>query len=102
MNGLFPLQFLMVKNFNLNHQETPPSKSKPKRRPLPKDLLRVVIRHEPEQTHCSDCGHELHRIGEDISEKLVFIPVRVEVEQHVRPQCVCRQCEPVTVYQDSD
>ncbi|WP_156148396.1 IS66 family transposase, partial [Vibrio jasicida] len=84
-------------------QETPPSKSKPKRCPLPKDLPRVVIRHEPEQTHCSDCGHEMHSIGEDISEKLVFIPARVEVEQHVRPKCVCRQCEQqgesVTVYQ---
>ncbi|HFQ4975639.1 TPA: IS66 family transposase zinc-finger binding domain-containing protein, partial [Vibrio vulnificus] len=56
-------------------------------------LPRVVIRHEPEETYCPDCGDELHTIGEDISEKLIFIPAKVEVEQHVRPKCVCRHCE---------
>ncbi|MGR5527955.1 IS66 family transposase zinc-finger binding domain-containing protein, partial [Vibrio maritimus] len=52
-----------------------------------------MIRHEPEETHCPDCGDELHTIGEDISEKLIFIPAKVEVEQHVRPKCVCHHCE---------
>jgi len=70
-----------------------PRKRQPKRQRLPKHLPRTVIRHEPDDTHCNECGHELHCMGEDISEKLVFIPARVEVEQHVRPKCVCRHCE---------
>lgn len=79
------------------------SKSKPKRQLLPKDLPRVVIRHEPEHEQCPDCGESLQCIGEDISEKLIFIPAKVEVEQHIRPKCVCRYCEQqghgTTVYQ---
>lgn len=66
--------------------ETDRPRRKPKRHPLSKDLPRVVIHHEPEETHCPDCGDELHTIGEDISEKLIFIPAKVEVEQHVRPK----------------
>ncbi|NOI26991.1 IS66 family transposase zinc-finger binding domain-containing protein, partial [Vibrio mediterranei] len=54
--------------------ETGKPRRKPKRQPLSKDLPRVVIRHEPEETRCPDCGDELHTIGEDISEKLIFIP----------------------------
>lgn len=85
--------------------ETGKTRRKPKRQPLSKDLPRVVIRHEPEETRCPDCGDELHTIGEDISEKLIFIPAKVEVEQHVRPKCVCRHCEqqgePTVVHQAS-
>lgn len=72
--------------------ETSKTRRKPKRQRLPKNLPRVVIRHEA-KTHCPDCGDTLHCIGEDRSEKLIFIPARVEVEQHVRPKCVCRHCE---------
>ena len=72
--------------------ETSKTRRKPKRQRLPKDLPRVVIRHEA-KTHCPDCGETLHCIGEDRSEKLIFIPAKVEVEQHVRPKCVCRHCE---------
>ncbi|MCG9702975.1 IS66 family transposase [Vibrio natriegens] len=78
-------------------------KAKPARQPLPEALPRVVIRHEPEHTQCPDCGDALHCIGEDISEKLVFVPAKVEVEQHIRPKCICCQCEQrlgeVTVHQ---
>ncbi len=73
--------------------ETGKTRRKPKRQPLSTDLSRVVIRHEPEETHCPDCGNELRTIGEDTSEKLIFILAKVEVEQHVRPKCVCRHCE---------
>lgn len=83
--------------------ETDKTRRKPKRQPLSKDLPRVIIRHEPEETHCPDCGDVLHCIGEYASEKLVFIPAKVEVEQHIRPKCICRQCEQrlgeVTVHQ---
>ncbi|QDO86618.1 hypothetical protein FM037_09060 [Shewanella psychropiezotolerans] len=32
-------------------------------------------------------------MGEDISEKLEFVPAKVEVQQHVRPKYACRHCE---------
>ncbi|MCG9685238.1 IS66 family transposase zinc-finger binding domain-containing protein [Vibrio sp. Isolate23] len=56
------------------------ARRKPKRQPLPKNLPRVVVHHEPEEIRCPDCGDELHTIGKDISEKLIFIPAKVAVE----------------------
>jgi len=80
-----------------------PVSSKPKRQPLPAELPRKVIRHDAPKAHCPDCGDKLHCIGEDASEKLVFISARVKVEQHVRLKCVCQQFEKqgkgTTVYQ---
>ena len=70
-------------------------KQQPKRRPLPAELPRTIIRHEPDHTQCA-CGCELKRIGEDISEKLDYIPGTFTVEQHVRGKWVCEACETLT------
>lgn len=64
----------------------------PKRAALPKDLPRIEIRHEPDSTVCG-CGCELKRIGEDVSEKLDFIPGVLQVERHIRGEWVCARCE---------
>lgn len=72
-------------------QRTPP-KQKPRRAPLPADLPRTEVRHEPETTVCS-CGCELRRIGEDVSEKLDYVPGVFSVERHVRGKWVCSRCE---------
>jgi transposase len=69
-----------------------PAKQKPRRVALPGHLRRREIRHEPEQTACS-CGCALERIGEDVSEKLGYIPGLFEVERHIRGKWVCRRCE---------
>jgi transposase len=58
-------------------------RQQPKRAPLPAQLPRTVIRHEPESTQCA-CGCQLQRIGEDVSEKLDYTPGVFTVEQHVR------------------
>ncbi|CBL44195.1 Putative transposase (IS66 family element) [gamma proteobacterium HdN1] len=42
---------------------------------------------------CGCCGHDLHRMGEEVSEKLEFIPAHVKVLRHIRPKYSCRQCE---------
>jgi transposase len=68
------------------------SKSQPRRMALPATLPRRDIRHEPEHMQCS-CGCSLERIGEDISEKLDYIPGKFEVERHIRGKWVCRVCE---------
>ncbi|MFN1642391.1 IS66 family transposase zinc-finger binding domain-containing protein [Vibrio harveyi] len=44
---------------------------------------------------------KLYNIGEDISEKLIFIHAKVEVEQLIRPKYVCRHCEHNKVNQPS-
>ncbi len=69
-----------------------PAKHKPRRVALPGHLPRREIRHEPELTECS-CGCALERIGEDVSEKLGYIPGLFEVERHIRGKWVCRHCE---------
>lgn len=80
---------------DLDSKKTPsPStaKKKPKRRPLPADLPRVTIKHEPKNTQCG-CGHELERIGQDVSERLDYIPGKFQVEQHVRGVWTCSCCQ---------
>lgn len=69
-----------------------PARRIPKRKPLPEDLPRTVIAHEPDSTVCG-CGSQMQRIGEDVAEKLDFIPGVFHVERHVRGKWVCRCCE---------
>jgi len=82
-------------------RQTPPtapaseSKQPPKRRPLPPELPRTVIEHEPDNTLCS-CGCQMQRIGQDVSEKLDYIPGTFTVERHVRGKWVCEDCETLT------
>jgi transposase len=69
-------------------------RGKAKRRPLPEDLPReeIVIDIPEEQKHCQ-CGAELVRIGEEVSEKLDVIPPQLRVIRTVRPQYACHRCE---------
>ncbi|NLY14719.1 MAG: IS66 family transposase [Gammaproteobacteria bacterium] len=52
---------------------SPVARQQAKRQRLPEDLPREDIHHEPDQTQCS-CVCQLHRIGQDISEKLDYQP----------------------------
>jgi transposase len=76
-------------------QTDPAPRNKPKRKPLPKHLLRevVIIDIADEDKICACCNGELHKIGEDKSEKLEFIPAKVKVIETVRPKYACRACE---------
>ena len=67
-------------------------KQKPKRQPLPANLPRREIHHEPEGTLCA-CGCQLKRIGQDVAEKLDYQPGVFTVERHIRGKWVCPQCE---------
>jgi transposase len=66
-----------------------------KRRPLPAELPRERIVHDIAEADkiCSCCDGELHCIGEDVSQKLAFIPAQVKVIEHVRPKYACKACE---------
>ncbi|SHM07027.1 IS66 family transposase [Vreelandella subglaciescola] len=69
-----------------------PPKKQPRRAPLPPELPRTLIHHEPENTQCR-CGCQLKRVGEDISEKLDYVPGEFTVERHIRGKWACKQCD---------
>ena len=58
-------------------------RKKPTRKPLPLDLPREEVMHDITDKHCACCGHDLHKMGEDRTEKLEFIPASVKVMVHV-------------------
>lgn len=66
------------------------------RQPLPSHLPRIEHRHEPESCTCSQCGKDLIKIGEDVTEQLDVEPARFFVHHHIRPQYACRACETIT------
>ena len=76
----------------------PEAKGQPKRKPLPDHLPRedVVLSHGEA---CEQCGGTLHKIGEDVSETLEYVPGRFKVIRTVRPKLSCRCCE--TIHQAS-
>ncbi|NVK16511.1 MAG: IS66 family transposase [Rhodobacteraceae bacterium] len=59
---------------------------------LPKDLPRIEKVIEPASLDCPcGCG-EMHRIGEDRTERLDIIPAQLRVVVTVRPKYACRAC----------
>ena len=66
------------------------------RQPLPAHLPRIEHRHELESCTCGQCGSELVKIGEDVSEQLDVEPAKFTVHRHIRPQYACKRCETVT------
>ena len=66
------------------------------RQPLPEHLPRIEHRHEPASCTCGQCGTDLIKIGEDISEQLDVEPARFFVHRHIRPQYACRACETIS------
>ncbi len=70
-------------------------KKVPKRAPLPANLPRREIRHEPESTTCQ-CGCQMKRVGEDVAEKLDYVPGVFTVERHIRGKWACAKCETIT------
>ena len=66
------------------------------RQTLLSELPRIEHRHEPASCQCGQCGADLVKIGEDVSEQLDVEPARFFVHRHIRPQYACRPCETVT------
>jgi transposase len=73
------------------------SQPRPKRKPrsLPAHLRREVRIHVPEHIACPECGGQLKKLGEDVSEVLDYIPASFVVIRHVRPKMSCRTCSHV-------
>jgi len=75
--------------------ETPRRKMSPAKRNrgnLPADLPRIEQIIEPDSLMCPcGCG-QMHRIGEDRTERLDIVPAQLRVIATVRPKYACRVC----------
>ena len=56
---------------------------------LPRHLPRIEQVIEPDSSVCA-CGHDLHIIGEDVSERLDIVPAQFRVIVTRRPKYACR------------
>jgi len=66
------------------------------RKPLPQDLPREEIIYDiPEEDKQCACGAQLVRIGEEVCEKLDYIPAKIRVIRNVRPKYTCKSCQGV-------
>ncbi|PYU65671.1 MAG: hypothetical protein DMG49_23705 [Acidobacteria bacterium] len=61
------------------------------RNPLPESLerRRVVFGLEESQRQCPHCQTPMQRIGEDISERLEYVPASLQVIEEVTPKYAC-------------
>lgn len=64
------------------------------RRHIADDIPRVddVIDIREEEKRCA-CGAQMVRIGEQVSEKLEFVPAKIRVRRFIRYKYACRNCE---------
>jgi transposase len=60
---------------------------------LPAHLPRIETIIDADDKTCRCCGGELHRIGEDVSERLDIVPAQFRVLVVRRPKYACRACE---------
>ena len=65
------------------------------RNPLPDHLPRIEILHDlkDEEKPCPCCGELRHRIGEEVSEQLEYMPASFKVLKHIRVKYACGRCE---------
>lgn len=73
------------------------AKRRANRGALPPHLPRVETVVDIEDHACPCCRNGLHRIGEDVSERLDIVPAQLRVIVVRRPKYACRACEDVVV-----
>jgi transposase len=82
---------------------TPPERSraihrrKTNRGALPGHLPRIEVVADVADRTCPCCAGELHRIGEDVAERLDVIPLQFRVLVIRRPKYACRTCSGTVV-----
>jgi transposase len=64
---------------------------------LPAHLPRIERVVDVDSTICPGCGGLLHRIGEDVAERLDIVPAQFRALVVRRPKYACRACEDVMV-----
>lgn len=81
---------------------TPSKADKPIRKPLPAHLPREEVVLEPAQACCPDCGGALKKLGEDVAERLEYVPARFKVIRQIRPKLACARCDAIVQAQAAD
>lgn len=79
--------------------KAPQTKARGKRAPLPAELPRIDIVHDlPEDQRVCACGTPMVQIGEEISEQLDVVPMKIQVLRHIRKRYGCPEKDqaPVT------
>lgn len=72
------------------------TRQRPKRKPLPADLPRVDEIHDiSEEEKVCGCGARRKCIGQEVSEKLDYVPARLQVIRQIRLKYACDVCEGV-------
>jgi len=69
------------------------AKRRTNRGSLPAHLPRIEMIVDIDDHVCPCCQNDLHRIGEDVSEKLDIVPAQFRVLVVRRPKYACRACE---------
>ena len=64
---------------------------------LPAHLPRIEVVVDIDDKACPCCAGALHRIGEDVSERLDIVPAQFRVLVTRRPKYACRTCEEAIV-----
>ncbi len=70
-------------------------KKKPKRAPLPEHLERIE-QIETIEVCPSGCDGGLTELGEEVSERLEYVPAKLVVRRLIRKRVVCRCCRRIT------
>ncbi|CAH1659603.1 MULTISPECIES: IS66 family transposase [unclassified Chelatococcus] len=73
------------------------AKRRANRGALPPHLPRIEMVVDIEDHACPCCRNDLHRIGEDVSERLDIVPAQLRVIVVRRPKYACRACDDVVV-----
>jgi transposase len=83
-----------------HHEQADPAERKSRaarrrrnRGALPAHLPRVETIIDVDDPACPCCRNTLHRIGEDVSERLDIVPAQLRVLVVRRPKYACRACE---------
>jgi transposase len=65
------------------------------RQQLPDHLPRIEVEHDlaDDEKPCPCCGEMRHRIGQEVSEQLEYLPASFQVLRHVRHTYACKRCE---------
>ena len=72
--------------------ETPTKPKRQKRLVIPDNLDIHTIIHEPPSITC-ECGCQMTQIGQDVQDKLGFVPKQFYRERHVYPKYTCRNAQ---------
>jgi transposase len=80
-----------------DHRKAGAVRRRANRGALPAHLPRIETVVDVDSTICPGCGGSLHRIGEDVAERLDIVPAQFRALVVRRPKYACRACEDVMV-----